>query len=123
MIDLGVLCCCRFCRSEIEARFSCGNPIILGYCSCGRYWRDHAFIVLPDAEYPLSRVVVTGGRRARWIVLEGEERAVHLSARKVGIEMKGVVARFAASVHGCWKIRKNQEIVVVKEGEKCSEHF
>jgi hypothetical protein len=71
--------------------------------------------IIVDGEfYPWERIVHTGGRNAVWIYLEDGEEAIWLSAREKGQEFEGEVARFPASVHGCWKVKKHQELVVVK---------
>jgi hypothetical protein len=68
--------------------------------------------------------VYTGGRYGKWILLDDDEEYVWLTSPKVGftLEELGIegeeVARFPASVHGCWKVRKNQEVVVYKKGVK-----
>jgi hypothetical protein len=69
--------------------------------------------------------VDTGGRNAVWIYLEDGEFVEWLSARRVGEEITEwygqpveVVARFPASVHGCWKVSARQELVVLRKKKK-----
>jgi hypothetical protein len=75
--------------------------------------------------YPIEKVVNTGGRRAIWIYLEDGEIVEWLSAKRVGEEITDwyghpveVIARFPASVHGCWKVVARQELVVLRKKEK-----
>jgi hypothetical protein len=75
--------------------------------------------------YSLDRVVNTGGRRAVWIYLEDGEFVEWLSAKRVGEEITDwygqpveVLARFPASVHGCWKVATRQELVVLRRKKK-----
>ena len=119
---LGVLCSCRFCRPtkkgywyENGRTYPITNP-------------EHAYVcdaesVMVDGEiYPIDRLVHTGGRDAIWIYLEEGEFAVLLNKKQVGMEITEwdnapveVIARFPASVHGCTKIVKHQELVILKK--------
>jgi hypothetical protein len=119
MKDLGVLCNCRFCapyRSQVDARWQpCG-------CQLGsdcEHWSSRD-VLFEGEVYPRERVIHTGGRYGKYLLLEGDEEYVWLTSPKTGssLEKLGIegqeVARFPASVHGCWKVKKNQEVVVYK---------
>jgi hypothetical protein len=112
---LGRLCSCKFCSPDRVAYwYPCG-------CQVGREVDEHLSghrvegIVVDGEFYPWDRVVHTGGRNAVWIYLDGDEEAIWLSARKRDMRFENEVARFPASVHGCWKIVKHQELVIVKK--------
>jgi len=117
---LGVLCQCKFCNPDKKGFWHPSNDPITS--------PDYAYIY--DAEavrvenqiYSLERVVHTGGRDAIFLYLDDGEFAVMLSKKQVGMEIKEwdgkpveVIARFPASVHGCYKIVKHQELVILKK--------
>ena len=111
---LGTLCNCRFCMPTVKGAVwhPCG-------CIIGREAPEHFAhkvegIVVEGQVYPLERIVHTGGRNALWLFLDKDEEAIWLSANKRGTEFENEVARFPASVHGCWKIQARQELVIVK---------
>jgi hypothetical protein len=122
---LGQLCGCRLCVAGDPQGYwhPCGCPI-------GREADDHdkhkvEGVMVEGQVYPLDRVVDTGGRNAVWIYLEDGEFVEWLSARRVGEEITEwygqpveVVARFPASVHGCWKVSARQELVVLRKKKK-----
>jgi len=79
--------------------------------------------------YPIDRVVNTGGRYALWIYLDNDEVATMLPAKQVGQEITDwngkpveIVARFPASVHGCVKVVKHQELVVLSNKDLVKKH-
>jgi hypothetical protein len=111
---LGVLCSCKFCSpNKVAYWYPCG-------CRIGQEIPEHLSghkvegIVIEGEFYSWDKVVHTGGRNAIWIYLEDGEEAVWLSANKRGKRFENEVARFPASVHGCWKVVKNQELVIIK---------
>jgi hypothetical protein len=121
---LGELCGCRLCRKS-------GSTGPQGYwypcgCQIGQELEEHhqhkvEGVMVEGQAYPLDRVVDTGGRRAIWIYLEDGEFVEWLSAKRVGEEITEwygepvvVVARFPASVHGCWKVVGRQELAVLR---------
>jgi hypothetical protein len=82
-------------------------------------------VLVEGRVYPLDRVVDTGGRNAVWIYLEDGEFVEWLPTKRVGEEITEwygqpveVVARFPASVHGCWKVMARQELVVLRRKKK-----
>ena len=111
---LGVLCNCRFCTPTKKAVWHpCG-------CVIGKEGSEHfrhrvEGIIVDGQFYPWERIGHTGGRNAVWIYLDEDEEARWLSAGKRGTEFENEIARFPASVHGCWKIKKHQELVIVKK--------
>jgi hypothetical protein len=126
MKNLGMLCHCRLCRSKIPARFDCG-------CLTEADWHEHdyKFVVVEGINYPADRVVNTGGRNAEWIYLEEDEVAVFYSAKgnpmeivprdipyKEVLENYELIASYEASVHGCWKLVRNQTLEIYKKKEK-----
>jgi hypothetical protein len=119
---LGQLCGCKFCGSGDPQGFwyPCGCPI-------GREADDHNLhtvegVLVEGQVYSLDRVVNTGGRHAVWIYLEDGEVVEWLSAKRAGEEITEwyghpveEIARFPASAHGCWKVRRRQELVVLRK--------
>ena len=117
---LGELCQCQLC--------SCNNGGFWYPCGCpvketdpANHPHDIQGVQVNGQVYPIDRVVHTGARRATWIYLENGEFAEMLTKKQVGIPIKEwngqpveVVARFPASVHGCYKIAMHQELVVMK---------
>jgi len=118
---LGQLCGCEFCIAGDPQGYwyPCGCPI-------GRETEDHhkhkvEGVQVEGDVYSLDRVVNTGGRYAIWIYLEEGEVVEWLSARRVGEKITNwygepveEIARFPASVHGCWKVVCRQELVVLR---------
>jgi len=117
---LGVLCQCKFCRADKKGFWHPGNyPITSPNYG---YIYDADSIMVEGQVYPLKRLVHTGGRDALWIYLEDGEFAELLNKKQVGMEITEwngapveVIARFPASVHGCSKIVKHQELVILKK--------
>jgi hypothetical protein len=91
-------------------------------CEKPSHWGENGHIVktiiVNGISYPVKRVKNTGGRRADYFFLEDGEEVIWHTAGQVGdpIEDPNLeeVARFGASVHSCWKVRGNQEVVVVR---------
>jgi hypothetical protein len=112
---LGVLCSCDLCSTEKSAYwYPCGCRI--GQEEPGHLSEHKVEGVVVDGEiYPWNRIVHTGGRNALWIYLEEGEEAIWLSAKERGKEFENEIARFSASVHSCWKVKKHQELVIVKK--------
>jgi len=115
---LGVLCSCELCSPEKAAYWHpCG-------CQVGREVVGHLSghkvegVVVDGEFYPWERMVHTGGRNAVWIYLEEGEEAIWLSANKKGMRFENEVARFPASVHSCWKVKKHQELVIVRKDNR-----
>jgi hypothetical protein len=110
---LGRLCSCRLCSPDKVAHWDCG-------CRIGQEVPEHLSeqvegIVVEGNFYALDKVVHTGGRNAIWIYLEENEEAIWLSSNEKGEKFENEVARFPASVHDCWKVKKHQELVIVKK--------
>ena len=116
---LGVLCSCGFCKPDKKGFWYPSNHTITSP-NYG-YIYDAEAVKVDGEVYPLDRLVHTGGRDAIWIYLEDNEIAIMLNKKQVGIikELNGepveVIARFPASLHGCTKIVKNQELVILKK--------
>jgi hypothetical protein len=121
MIDLGVQCSCRFCRPYrdrlVDARWQpCGCPL-------GAACRHDSRLVVEGIEYPPDRVVHTGGRCGRCLLLDDGEQYVWLAAGQRGspladLGLRGVeIARLPASAHGCWKTHKRQEVVIYRPAD------
>ncbi len=119
---LGQLCQCRYCRGNSNAVYNCG-------CKVGRekpsHWGERGknkhivkTIIVNGTSYPIEKIVSTGGRNADYLFLEDGEEVIWHTARQVGdpIEDPNLeeVVRYDASVHSCWKVRCNQEIVIAK---------
>ena len=112
---LGILCGCRLCK---------GGPAYWRPCGCrvGDYCPHSPTHIEVNGElFPVDRVVNTGGRRAMWILLEGDEEYAFLSARERGLSFEELgwkdveeVCRLPASVHSCWKIQCHQELVIYR---------
>ena len=125
---LGILCECDFCFGGGANLHPCKGGIMYGRCTvCKRHYREHQWVEVDGVLYEPERVVHTGGRRAMWVYLEQgdgwEEVDVRLSARNVGtpILWGEEVARLPASVHGCWKRKKHQELVIVRRPKRVAE--
>ena len=125
---LGELCQCRLCRSSGSKGPACRwwpCGFIIGQETDDHYTHKVEGVEVDGRVYQLDRVRNTGGRRATWIYLEDVEFVEWLSAKRVGeeiIEWYGqpveIVARFPASVHGCWKVVARQELVVLRRKKK-----
>jgi hypothetical protein len=125
---LGELCQCRLCKSSGSKGpagrwWPCG--CIIGQERDDHYTHEVEGVEVEGQVYPIDRVKDTGGRRAVWIYLEDGEFVEWLPARRVGEEITDwyghpveVLARFPASVHGCWKVVARQELVVLRKKEK-----
>lgn len=104
-------CDCQFCIlgvNEVPAE-CCHRYRPGGWCPECKCWTRP---VLPEG---CVSYVETGGRRPVLIFLEPGEDYVWLSRKEVGTPVEGEIARFPASIHGCDKIVKRQEIVIVKK--------
>jgi hypothetical protein len=111
---LGVLCNCRFCSPTKKAVwYPCG--CVIGQEVSEHFKHEVKGIIVDNQVYPLERIVQTGGRNSIWIFLDEDERAIWLSAKEKGKNFENEIARFPASVHGCWKIQARQELVVIKK--------
>jgi len=115
---LGKLCQCHICFKSTYAGkkkgfwYPCGCQIIEPHPNLHN---NHPVqgVEVEGCVYPIVRVVNTGGRCALWIYLEDNEFFKFLPAKQVGQNIEGqVVARFPASIHGCYKIELNKEIVI-----------
>ncbi len=87
--------------------------IIKNICNCP-YCKGAKVVPPQDKKY-----IITGGRHPTLIILDEGEDYVWHSANKVGTnigvpEGAEIIMRIPASVHGCFKIVKNQEVVVYK---------
>jgi len=117
---LGELCQCQLCSCKNGGFwYPCGCPI--EETNPIHHLHDVQGIQVNGQVYPVNRVVHTGGRRALWIYLEDGEFAEMLNKKQVELPIKEwngqpveVIARFPASVHGCYKIAMHQELVVMK---------
>jgi hypothetical protein len=109
---LGTLCGCKLCDGKPAFWYPCG-------CRVGKECSHRPTHLELDGElYPIERLVTTGGRMADWIYLEPGEDAWRLSARKKGMALHEdyeVIARLPASVHGCYKVRLHQELVIYRK--------
>jgi len=123
---LGSLCQCHLCHPKNPEKagywYPCGCPIT--ETSHIHHPHDVQGIKVGDGIYPIDRVVHTGGRWALWIYLEDREFAEMLTKKQAGMDITEwngqpveVVARFSASVHGCYKLSMHQELVVLKKKE------
>jgi len=113
---LGILCNCKFCLPTVRRAVWYPCECIIGLEDPKHYSEHKVEGILIDGQfYPYERIVHTGGRNAIWIYVDEDEEAIWLSARKRGTEFENEIARFPASVHGCWKIKKHQELVIVKK--------
>jgi len=117
---LGELCQCWLCSCKNGGFwYPCGCPIEESHHI--HHIHDVQGIQVNGQVYQIGKVVHTGGRRATWIYLEDGEFTEMLTKKHVGIEIKEwngqpveIIARFPASVHGCYKIAVHQELVVMK---------
>jgi hypothetical protein len=112
---LGILCNCKFCSPTVKQAvwYPCG--CVIGQEVPEHYKHKVDGILVDGQIYPLERIVQTGGRNAVWIYLDEDEEAIWLSAGKRGTKFENEIARFDASVHGCWKVKLHQELVIVKK--------
>jgi hypothetical protein len=127
MVELGVLCTCKWCKSNAGAIFDNGEPVEADhYNSISLYHKERCkYLILNGVSYPLDRVVHTGGRRAIWIFLEPGEEVFILSSRgrdfstgKTIDEIKKeyeIIKEYEASVHGCSKIQCHQTMLIARK--------
>ncbi|MBX0313045.1 MAG: hypothetical protein JHC31_14990, partial [Sulfurihydrogenibium sp.] len=127
MKELGVLCNCKFCRANSNARFENGDPVEADdYNTVSLYDREkNKYIIVDGVKYPLNRIVHTGGRRSVWIFLEENEEAILLSSKgksftdgrtKEEIEKEyEILKEYEASIHGCYKLTCHQTLLIVKK--------
>jgi len=117
---LGSLCQCHLCHPKNGGFwYPCGCPITES--SHIHHPHDVQGVQVDGQVYPIDRVVHTGGRWATWIHLDEGEVAEMLTKKEVGKEIKEwngqpveIIARFPASVHGCYKCTLHQELVVLR---------
>jgi hypothetical protein len=133
---LGRLCNCSLCaKSSYKNKkqgfwHPCGCPVSLhdtfwiGGARHGLGAQKHPIqgVVVDGKIYDINRIVQTGGRCALWIYLDNTEDYLLLPANQVGDEITNlngipvqVINRFPASVHGCYKVKLNQELIIFKE--------
>jgi len=115
---LGVLCNCRFCTPTVKEAFWHPCGCVIGQEVPEHYKHKIEGIIVDGQFYSYECIVHTGGRNALWLFLDKDEEAIWLSAKQKGIKFENEIARFPASVHGCWKIQARQELVIVKNKNK-----
>jgi hypothetical protein len=127
MKELGVLCNCKFCRANSNARFENGDPVEADdYNTVSLYDRErNKYIIVDGEKYPIDRVVHTGGRRALWIYLEDGEEAILLSSKGKSfvdgrtkeeiLKEYEIIKEYEATVHSCSKIQCHQKLLIVKK--------
>ena len=104
-------CNCRFCLGTVPFFIKKGVPrVMVAGTAPDCLWDNGTLKATIPGENPI-RYAYSGGRRPVCVILEDGE---DVQFTKNINPLPGEIARFEASVHGCFKIRKWKYMVVVK---------